>query len=374
MKNLRSLFPIANQKIYLFNGNIIPCSTPVQQAMQSHLEQWTGAADGCFDSCVEIYNRARRLFAELINAPEDSILSTHSTTCGLNLASLMIQPQAQQNVVVTELEHICNVHPWLKYKKRGVEIRYVPARNGAIELDEYEKAVDDDTAAVSICHVTMNTGFRWDLKEATRIAHEHGAKIVVDAAQSAGAVPIDVRDCEVDFLAAPTYKWLLGPMGAGFCYVCPRLVDEYDPPHASWLGVERPFEIDLREAKWFDSPRKFQTGGMPPMICFAGAAAGMKILRDAGQQNVYGHIAYLCSYLYDGLQELGLDIDTPAEAQRRAGIVAIKVPNWDHIWQNLEEKNIHVGNWAGYIRIDPGCYNTTEEIDSLLGELGRLCV
>ena len=371
MDELRSLFPITREKIYLFNGNIIPCATPVRRAMETHLEQWTRAGDACFRHCMETYQQAKQLFAELINASPESVIGLHSTTSGINLAALMIHPTAGQNVVVTDLEHICNVHPWLKFKDEGVEVRYVPARGGTIEMEDFARAVDDETAAVSICHVTMNTGFRWGLAEACGIAHQHGARIVVDAAQSVGAVPTDVRRWRVDFLAAPTYKWLLGPMGAAFLYINPELVSAYDPPMAGWLGVQDPFEIDLRDTRWLRTPQRFEPGGMPGMICFAGAAAGLGLLGDIGHDTVFKRIEESVTYLYQGLSDINVTLDTPRRPQQRAGILAMKVREQDRLWRQLEQKGIHIGNWAGYLRIDPGCYNTTEELDAFLACVGE---
>ena len=361
---LRALFPITRQKTYLFNGNIIPCASPVRQAMEEFLDQWSSAGDACWELGVNAFAQAKRLFAELIHAPADTIVGIPNTTTGINMAALMIRPQAGQNVVVTELEHMSNVYPWLQFKAHGVDIRYVAARDGKIDMEDFARAVDERTAAVSICHVTMGTGFRWDMSEACTIAHEHGACVVVDAAQAAGAVPIDVRAWGVDFLAAPTFKWMLGPLGAGFLYVCPERVEACDPPLPGWFGVINPLDNDLHHPHWHLGAQKFERG-VPSMISFVGAAAGLELLEKIGHETVFKRIAELVSYLCDGIAELGVKLITPADPQRRAGIVAMQLQDHTRLCQQLEQQAIHVGDWLGCLRVDPACYNTVVELDEL---------
>ena len=362
---LRNLFPITGEQIYLFNGNIIPCATPVRQAMTAFLEVWTRGGDACWESGATAYLKAKTLFAELIHAAPEGIVGIPNTTTGINMAALMIRPGAGQNIVVTELEHMSNVYPWMQFRNDGAEIRYVPAPVGQIEMQAFADAVDEQTAAVSISHVTMGTGFRWDLAAVCRIAHAHGARVVIDAAQSAGVVPIDVQAWGVDFLAAPTFKWMLGPLGAGFLYVCPELVSACDPPLPGWFGVTNPGDNDLHHPHWHDTAHKFERG-VPSMIGFAGAAAGLELLRDIGHQAVYERTAELAGYLYDGLLDLEATLCTSADPAQRAGIVAMQLPDQDRLWQQLEEAGIHVGNWLGCLRIDPACYNTIDELDRLL--------
>jgi selenocysteine lyase/cysteine desulfurase len=97
-------------------------------------------------------------------------------------------------------------------------------------LEDVEKAVDDKTVAVAVSHVEYANGFRNDLKALSQIAHEHGAYLIVDAIQSAGAIPIDVKKDDVDFLATACYKWLLSPPGAGYLYVKEELIEKFERP------------------------------------------------------------------------------------------------------------------------------------------------
>jgi selenocysteine lyase/cysteine desulfurase len=214
----------------------------------------------------------------------------------------------------------------------------------------------------------MGSGFRWDLEEVCKIAKNRGARMVIDAAQSAGTVPIDVSAWNVDILAAPCFKWMLGPLGAGFMYICPELIAACDPPLPGWFGVTNPGENDLRLPCWHETAHKFERG-VPSMMAIVGAAAGLKLLKALRHEAVFNRIATLTRYLYEALSELGVTIATPRDAVERAGIVAIRLPGQDRLWQRLKESKIHVGNWLGCLRIDPACYNTEAELDTLLAHI-----
>ena len=343
---LRAHFPITREKAYLFNGNICPCATPVRDAMARFLEVWTCGGDECWAVGHDAFEAGKALFAKLVGTTADTIVGIGNTTTGINIAAGLIRPGGGQNVVVTELEHMSNVYPWLAMRQRGVEVRYVPQRDGAIDMGEFAAAIDDETAAVSISHVTMGTGYRFNLDEVCSAAHEHGARVVVDAAQSAGAVPIDVTRSGVDLLAAPSFKWMFGPLGAGFLYVCPELIETCDPPLPGWFGVVNPGDNDLHEPKWHPSAHKFERG-VPAMIAFAGAAAGLKLLDDFGCDKVFERTSALATYLYDALAALDVTIDTPSSPAHRAGIIAVKLPGHDALCEQLEQAGIHCGNWLG---------------------------
>ena len=363
MDNVRSLFPITEKMIYLFNGNINTCATPVRDAMKAFIDDWVHTADGTLDQSFAAITKANALFAQMIGASPDTIVGVPNTTLGINLAAQMIQPKLGQNIVTTDLELVVTVHPWLPFKARGVEIRYVPARNGSIAMEDLAAAIDDNTAAVSICHVMSGTGFKVNLKELSGIAHSHGAKLVVDAAQSAGCTPIDVTGWGVDFLSAPTFKWLMGPTGAGFLYVCPEMIATCDPPLPGWFGLENVADIDLRRAVWFKTAQKYERG-LPSTIGYVGAAAGLQMLHDIGYANVYAEVDRLATHLYETLAQIGVTLVTPSSSDQRAGIIAMQTPGQDQLHEQLEQKNIHVGNWMGCLRIDPAFYNTTDELDA----------
>ncbi len=371
LATVRSWFPVTREKAYLFNGNIAPCAVQVKEAIDQLVAVWSRGGDEVWTHGWAEFEEAKRLFAELVNADPETLCSIPNTSTGINLAARMIDPKPGSNVVVHDLSHQGSVFPWLQMRPRGVEVRFARAAGGTVPLEELERLVDDRTAAVSICHVSMGSGFRFDLGAVLEIARRHGGAVVVDAAQSAGAVPIDLRETPVDFLAVPAFKWLLGPLGAGFLHVREDWIGRSEPPLIGWLGAEDPEALDLSEIRLRPGALRFERGVLD-MLAFAGARAGLSILHELGAGHVQGRIRSLADRVYDGLAglaDLGVTIWTPPAPEERAGIVAFDVPRRAELHAHLERRRIHAGHWQEHIRVDPSFYNTEEEIDRLLAEI-----
>jgi len=147
--------------------------------------------------------------------------------------------------------------------------------DGKILLKDVEKAVDDNTVAVAISHVEYVNGFRHNMRALSEIAHEHGAYLIVDAIQSAGAMQIDAKRDDVDFLASACYKWLLSPPGAGYLYVKDELIEKFEPPFVGWASVkDEVFETidfwDIWSLKLSETASRFEVGS-PSFISLTGA-------------------------------------------------------------------------------------------------------
>ena len=369
LERIRSWFPVTQEKAYLFNGNIAPCAVQVRAAIDALAEVWSRGGDEVWAAGWAEFEEAKRLFAALVRAGPETLCSIPNTSTGINLAARMVDPKPGSNVVVHELSHQGSVFPWLQMRPRGVEVRFARATGGAIPLEELERLVDERTAAVSICHVSMGSGFRFDLGAVGELARRHGAAVVVDAAQSAGAVPIDQRQTPVDFLAAPTFKWLLGPLGAGFLHVREDWIERSAPPLPGWLGAEDPEALDLSEMRPRPGALRFESGVLD-LLAWAGARAGLALLHELGEELVHGRIRALADRVYAGLAAAGAELWTPADPAQRAGIVAFDARRRVELHARLESRGIHVGNWQEHIRVDPSFYNTEEEVDRLLDEVG----
>jgi selenocysteine lyase/cysteine desulfurase len=217
----------------------------------------------------------------------------------------------------------------------------------------------------------MASGFRHDLRGLCDLARRHGAALVVDAAQSAGAVRIDLAETPVDFLAAPTFKWLLGPLGAGFLHVRADWIERAPPPMIGWMAVTNPGDNDLRAIRLHPTAMRFERGVLD-MVAFAGARAGLEILHRVGMERVESRILDLSDRLHGGLRALadkGVRLWTPPARAERAGIVAFDVPDRARLHGRLEADGIHTLDYLGHIRVDPSFYNTEEEIERLLEKL-----
>ena len=362
---VRELFPILKKRAYMFSGGIAPTTTRSLEALQRHIDRMTYDADDLYLHTYDDFHVARRLFAQLIGASEDEIAVTDSTGLGSNLAVEMVEPLPGSNVVFDESAYPSAAYPWMLPTRAHVERRFVEGRDGLIHLDDLAEAINDDTVAVSISHVSQETGFRHDLGAVAELAHRHGAVLLVDAMQSAGALRIDVHEQDVDFLATGAMKWLLGSSGVGFLYVAGRHLDRM-PPHAGGPGAvrdERPWRD--REFRPQKGAMRFQIG-MPNLIGLAGSASGLEILLETGMDAVEAQVLDLSGYCIAGMRERGLNVLTPQEPEHRGGVVAAKMDDAQDLWQFLYDRGVDTYYNGSLFRVDPHVFNNRADIDRFL--------
>ncbi len=363
---LRKLFPVVEHWTYLYNGSIHPCARPVAEAMSSFLQQWQDGGEAAFFPAFEAFGRLKEKFARLVHAKARNIVITESTTAGINIAAHLLRPRIGQNVVVTDLAFMSNTYPWLAGQAGAeAEVRFVESSNGKIRLEDMAARIDEHTAAVTLCAVTVGSGFRFDLSAVHQITGRYNVPLVVDGAQALGVIDIDVNDPPLDFLATTAGKWLMGPTGIGFLYVDDRYLKS-TPPTVGWLSAANVADWDVQHCQLHDDAMRFQ-GGIPNLIGVVGALAGLELLDQIGREFVERRVHHLTTYLIEKLEAIGVAIWTPRVDSERAGIVFFNVPNHESLHSRLKDRRIYCGSFLGGIRCDPAFYNTIEELDRFLG-------
>jgi selenocysteine lyase/cysteine desulfurase len=370
LEKIRDLFPIVQNRVFLNHAAQSPLPRPVADTIHKYVEDY---ANFGFSS-LEEKNYGKALFARLIGAKKEEIALVENTSLGLNIAANVLRYPPGSKVVTTDLEYPSVVYPWLR-KSLGAKVHYVKNVDGKILLEDLEKAVDDKTVAVVVSHVEYVNGFRNDLRALSQIAHEHGAYLIVDAIQSAGAIKIDVKRDDVDFLATACYKWLLSPPGAGYLYVKEELIENFEPPFVGWASVKQEiFETldfwDIWSLRLSETASRFEVGS-PSTISFVGATAAIKMLLDVGIDKIEERILKLTSHLIEGVKNLGLKLQTPEEKQHRSGIVNFQIAYPKEVVRNLRSRGIVVSARAHGIRVSPHFYNTETEIETLVDTLRK---
>jgi len=369
---IREAFPVTKRKTFLNHAGVSPLPKPVSKAVQACLENLTLGEECSFE-----LSEGRKLFADLVNGEPDEIALVPNTSTGLNVAANLLEYPSGSNVVTTDLEFPSVVYPWLRRKlKDRVDVRYVRNVDGELRSQDFEKIVDDRTIAVAVSHVEYSNGFRNDLKALAEIAHEHGAYLIVDACQSAGALKIDVKQDDLDFLATSCYKWLLGPAGAGFLYVRKDLVEKSEPVFVGWASVEQEiFEtVDLwnnRELKLSETASRFEVGE-PSFLSYVGAAAAIRLLLKIGIERIEKRIKSLTGSLIRRLKEEDFNVQTAEAVEHRSGIVNFQVENPEEKVEKLRKKGVIVSARMNGIRVSPHFYNTEEELERLVKEVSDL--
>ncbi|MEM3597165.1 MAG: aminotransferase class V-fold PLP-dependent enzyme [Candidatus Bathyarchaeia archaeon] len=371
IKQIRELFPITRNKVFLNHAAQSPLPKSVADVMHKCVEDFSN-----FGNTEIAWNDGGKpLFARLVGAEPEEIALVENTSVGLNIAANVLRYPRGSKIVTTDLEYPSVVYPWLR-KRLGVKVEYVKNVDGKVLLEDVERAVDDKTVAVTVSHVEYANGFRNDLRALSELAHEHGAYLIVDAIQSVGALRVNVKRDAVDFLATACYKWLLSPPGCGYLYVEKELIEEFEPPFVGWASVKQEvFETvdfwDIWRLDLSSTASRFEVGS-PSFISFLGAAEAMKMLLEFGIENVERRIIALTDHLIEALKNLGLQLQTPEERQHRSGIVNFKIDKPKEAVQRLSQNGIVVSARANGIRVSPHFYNTEEEIDKLIEEIKKI--
>ena len=367
IREIREKFPVTRSKVFLNHAAYSPLPQPVVDAMRRYNEELCR-----YEIDESKYSLGQEILAKLVGAERGEVALVPNTSTGLNIVANMLDYHVGSNVVTTDLEYPSVVYPWLK-EKLGVEVRYVKNVNGRVLVEDMEKAIDYKTVVVTISHVGYANGFRHDLKAMADIAHEHGAYLVVDAIQSLGAMPINVRRDNVDFLTASCYKWLLGPAGAGYLYIRKELVERFEPPFIGWASVKpEVFDTvefwDIWKLQLSKTASRFEVGS-PSFISFIGAAVAIQLLLDVGIENIQKRVLDLTELLMSSVKSMGLRLTTPEDRECRSGIVHFLVDRAQERAEKLKKKGIIVSARSKGLRVAPHFYNTKEEIERLIKEL-----
>ena len=371
IESIRRDFPALEEWTYLDNAFVGLYPRQVRAGYEEFLDRWMNfSAEGTKTILTEWLEKAekvREMVADFIGASPQEIAFTACTGSGLNIVVNGTKWEKGDNVVFPENEH--NPLDTATLRRHGVETRAVEVREGWVDLSDLEKAVDDHTRLVQVSQVSYINGFRFDLKGVADIAHEHGARVVVDSTQAIGVLVTDVKKEGVDYVSAAPYKYLMGPAGLAFLYVKSDLIGELEPDRIGWKNqiwegdhAEEPLDATL-------SAKKFEYGTLHFQGVY-GLERSLKYLNDIGMENVERRILQLSSYLWSRLSEIGKKMYTPRGT--RSPIVSFYEQDAVETSAKLMEEKVKVtGREAhgGHIRVSPHFYNTTEDIDHFIKKL-----
>jgi selenocysteine lyase/cysteine desulfurase len=305
----------------------------------------------------------RATFATLVNAEPDEIAVTTSLSAALSALASGLRYARRSTILTTEVEFPTVGQIWHAQEARGARVVHVAP-------DRLVDAIDDDTLLVSVTHVSYRTGELIRLEPVVQAAHERGALVFVDAYQSAGSVPIDVRELGVDFLAAGTVKYLLGSAGLAFLYARSDVVERVWPTATGWFADESVFSMDIRDYSPSRTARRFEAGTPPIPAIYAGIA-GMQLLLETGVEETRAHVQELNHRLLEGLEELGAQIVTPRKRDRRGALVCVKSTDVDALVAALRREGIVTSSRDDNLRVSAHCYNAVEDMDAVLDGLRR---
>lgn len=357
------------------NCSQAPQTERTRSAALEYLDSWDRAGMD-WDAWIEEVEGARADFASLIGArPEEVAVSTSVSVATSGLASALDFTSGRSGVVISGAEFPTVSHVWLAQQARGARVRYVPVHDGVLHPQDYDGAIDGDTLIVSACHGYYQTGFVQDIRAIARMAHERGALVFVDAYQTLGTRPVDVKSLEVDFLASGCLKFLMGIPGLAFLYVREALIAELYPTVTGWFGRVDPYAFGTSELDWPGEARRFDTG-TPPLINAYVCRAGVRIIREVGPERIREWHAALARRLIDGGRARGLELLGTEDVDRRTASTAFLIPpgigvDSHEIERRLRRRGIIASARGPAIRLAPHFYSTLGDVDAALDALAE---
>ena len=366
-------FPTANKFVYLNAANVALMYSGAERIITEWIADVAQNGSNNFDDHAEenVFIDLHRAAAHLINATTDDIAVGSSATELLCSLAWAVSPEKDQNVVSTEIVFPSTVYPWQRVaNSTGCEIRLAKEKNNFMHTDDIIALIDQKTAVVCISHVEYGNGQTFDLQLLAEAAKDHGALLVVDATQSAGAIPIDVQICPVDALISGAYKWLCGPFGTAFMYLAPQLAETLEPGLVGFRSHKNMWELDASRINYPQTAKKFEFSTMA-FGCAVGLTRAIDFLNGVGVENIFQYNRQLADILIAGLRSRDAVIISPLNDENRSSIVTAYFENIDskEIITDLKAAQVFVSSRTGAIRFSPHLYNTAEDIDSALFEI-----
>ncbi|MBU5243123.1 cysteine desulfurase [Lactococcus lactis] len=335
LEAIKKDFPVLNQivndepLVYLDNAATTQKPLKVLAAIKDYYENDNAnvhrGVHTLAERATEKYEAAREKVRHFINAKSTKeVLFTRGTTTSINWVTQFAGQilKAGDEIVISIMEHHSNIVPWQEVaKKTGAILKFVYLKDGQLDMDDLRKKITNQTKFVSIAHVSNVLGTINPVEEITKIAHEHGAYMVVDGAQSTPHMAIDLQKMDVDFFAFSGHK-MMGPTGIGVLYGKEELLNQFEPVEFGGEMIDFVYES---HSTWTELPWKFEAG-TPNIAGAIALGAAIDYIQELGIDQIHQHEIELIDYLMPKLQEIeGLKIYGPKDNVKRGGLIAFNI-------------------------------------------------
>ena len=378
---LREDFPITKSYTYLANAAITPIPLPVYTEILKFYQGALYHGGTIWSDWIDAMEETRELYSKFIGADsKDEIAFTHSTSEGMNIIAHILSDKGI--VISNELEFPSTNLPWINKNSKNIKF-LKPDYEGKIPILDIAKMIDKfhgkrgkQVKTILTSHVQFSNGFRQDLAELGKLTQRKDLHLVVNATQSLGAMSLDVKNFNIDFMASNGHKWMLSSFGIGTIYIKRKYLrdkDYFKPTFFSLSGQKKKDNFDnntILDSSY--SATRFELG-TPHFQNIVALKAAIKYTSKIGIKQIEKRILGLTNYLIDKLVNIDIEILSPvAEKKYRSGIIVFKPKkeNPSQIVMKLQKMNQIIVSARGKgIRVSPHFYNNEEDIDNLISAL-----
>jgi len=371
----RREFPILDKTVYLISHSLGAMPRQTSERLMEYADVWsTRGIRAWEEGWWEMPSKVGDLVGKIIGAGAGEVVMHQNVSIAQSTITSCFNWSKLPNKVVTEaLNFTTNLYICHGLEKLGSTISVVPSDDGmTTPLDRMLHAIDRETRLVVVSHVAFLSSSVQDLQAITERAHEVGAMVVADLYQSAGALPVDVREIGVDFATGGSVKWLCGGPGAGYLYVRRDLWDRMEPTLTGWMAHEAPFAFEDGAIRYASTAFRF-LNGTPNIPGMYAARSGYDIINTIGVENIRRKSIAQTAKLIQLAEDAGFKVNSPLDPGSRGGTVVIDVPDAQAVTEELLRRDFLVDfrPRAG-IRISPHFYTKDEELELVVREIKRI--
>lgn len=367
IKELRDLFPITQKWIYFNHAVSSPLNLKALSAMSEILEDMMNNGVANLGIWIKNIEETRESVASLLNASKDNIGFIRNYVEGLSLIAKGFNWSIGDNVLLLDMELEPITYNWLNLGSEGVEVKFIPTREGKVSLEEIINVVDSNTRMIILSHVQYLTGYRLYFSDLAAYCKEKDILLVVEGSNSVGALNVDVQKESFDVLIASGNKWLLGPEECGIIYLSQRAMEKLTSTTVSWRVAEFGQDSSDYPIKFYESARRFEPSGLS-VISIYGLRASLRLITEIGIDQIEKRILSLSTYLANKLKEKNYDVHSELEPGKMSGIISFSskvIPSKEILYKMMKSKII-ISEKRGYIIISLHYYNTEDEIDKFI--------
>lgn len=368
-------FPSASTFCYLNAANVSLTYSKAKTANEKWFEDVSLNGSNNFTEKKEesAFDQLHKTAADIVRAEPYEIAGGSSATELLSSLAWSISPKKGENIVSTSSAFPSTVYPWSRVAATtGAEIRLAESKKGFSTTDAIRSLIDENTSVLCISHTEFSNGYTYDLEILSELSHKKGAILVVDATQSAGAIPIDVKKSRIDVLVAGSYKWLCGPFGSAFMYIRHNLAKRLNPGLVGFRSHKNMWNLDASRLRYNDNTSKFEFSTLA-FGCILGLAKSLHYLNGIGIEKIYRYNFFLTDYLIDGLKKADAKIISNDKCKYRSPIITAKFKNKDSesMINDLRCAKIFVSQRKEWVRFSPHFYNTLDDIEFVISEIRK---
>ena len=375
-EDVRKIFPVTESCVYLDSAHYSQYSLETNRRLINFINEFTYTNKNLSLFVNQKTVELKEKIGKIINASKDNIMITGSTTHGLNIFANGINLKKGESVAFADSEFPAIVYPWLNQNKlKGTEYVYIPSENGKIKLEDIERTIKENNVKVLTISSVEFLGFRNNLTEVSRICKENACILVVDAIQSLGVCPMDVKKYDIDFLSAGAQKWMMSPAGIGFAYISDKMKNIIAPTYASTSGIKYDFANFLKYELNFRDDASAYENSTHNCLGMIGLESTMELFLKLGVENIFLHILNLLDVFASEIDNNKYNIESSLNPENRSNILIFshKEKNKNsEIQKYLESKNIFIAIREGFLRVSPHIFNNISDINALVKELNRI--